>query len=243
MDEEPLAAWARRRRDGDATATVVNLYELVARRRGLQASQLPADERARLSLLALHVIDPSFSIVADSERAAETIELAPYDPEWPALFEAWRIKVATALGPAARRIDHVGSTSVPGLTAKPIIDIQVSVDDINDEQVYVPPTESMGVQLRNRDAEHRYFRPFAGRPRDVHVHVCNANGIWERRHLLFAAYLREDQAARREYLVAKLVALARWADDRVAYTEAKDDVVRRITEQAEHWALVAGWNP
>lgn len=243
MDEEAFAEWSKRRLAGDETATVVDLYKMVARRRGLEAHQLPAEERARLSILALHVIDPSFSLVPNTDRGREDIELASYDPEWPALFQAWRVKLEAAIGTTARRVDHVGSTSVPGLAAKPIIDIQVSVHNIDMESLYVPSIESLGVQLRNRDAEHRYFRPFAGRPRDVHVHVCGLGSSWERRHLLFAAYLREDEAARLDYLNAKLQAVAQWADDRVAYTEAKEDAIRRITAKAESWALQSNWVP
>ncbi len=74
-----------------------------------------------------------------------------------------------AIATPQRRIDHVGSTAVPGLIAKPVIDIQVSVDDIRNESTYVPAIESLGVQLRSRDDDHRFFRPFAGRPRDVHI--------------------------------------------------------------------------
>ena len=72
------------------------------------------------------------------------------------------------------RIEHVGSTSVPGLPAKPIVDVQISVDDEDDESRYVPQLEEAGIQLRSRDSLHRYFRPFPDRPRDVHVHVCAA---------------------------------------------------------------------
>jgi GrpB-like predicted nucleotidyltransferase (UPF0157 family) len=239
-DEAAFEAWAERRRAGDASATVVNLYETIARPRGLQAHELPADERAALSARALPVIDPSFQITPDSGRG-DPIELVAYDPEWPARYEVWRARLEAVL--AARRIDHIGSTAVPGLKAKPSIDIQVSVEDLTDEATYVPAIESLGVQLRNRDSEHRYFRPFAGLPRDVHVHVCSAGSAWERRHLLFVAFLRISKPARRDYLRAKEAALARWADDRVAYTEAKDDVIASITERAEEWARKTGWTP
>jgi GrpB-like predicted nucleotidyltransferase (UPF0157 family) len=76
---------------------------------------------------------------------------------------------------------------VPGLAAKPIVDIQVSVADMGREDCYVPQCQAAGLQLRSRDREHRYFRPPADRPRDVHVHVCAAGSRWERVHLLCSA--------------------------------------------------------
>ncbi len=77
------------------------------------------------------------------------------------------------------RIEHVGSTSVPGPAAKPIVDVQVSAADLDDEAAYVPPIEAVGLQLRSRDELHRYFRPFRGAPRDIHVHVCHVGSALE----------------------------------------------------------------
>lgn len=240
MHEAIFERWAERRRAGDATATIVNLYELISSTRGLAGHELPRSERAAISLRGLRLIDPTFEITPNSGRG-DMIQLVPYDPAWPLRFAERKAALEQVL--TARRIDHIGSTSVPDLTAKPIVDIQVSVDDVANEDSYVPAIEGLGIQLRNRDSEHRYFRPFANLPRDVHVHVCNAGSVWERRHLLFVAYLRQDAAARDQYLRAKLAALARWADDPVAYTEEKDGVIAAITERAEQWARETGWQP
>jgi GrpB-like predicted nucleotidyltransferase (UPF0157 family) len=95
------------------------------------------------------------------------IVIADYDPRWPARFELERERIQTALGALALRIEHVGSTAVPGLAAKPVVDIQVSVAGLDAETAYVAPLETAGVQLRSRDGLHRYFRPFPGRPREV----------------------------------------------------------------------------
>ncbi|HEY0829705.1 MAG TPA: GrpB family protein [Candidatus Dormibacteraeota bacterium] len=232
-------------RSGDPSATVTNLYDMVAGARGLLGDQLPVEERTVLAGRALEVMyaDLHFEIVPDSGRGVEPMELVPYDPAWPVRFQEWRARLAPVLESSARRIDHVGSTSVPGLAAKPVIDIQVSMADLQDEAGYVPMIESLGVQLRSRDDEQRYFRPFPGRPRDVHIHACVAGSTWERRHLLFVAFLRDDVTARVDYLQAKQIAMARWVDDRVAYTQAKDDVIRDITARAEEWAARVGWTP
>jgi GrpB-like predicted nucleotidyltransferase (UPF0157 family) len=241
-DTDPFLAWQRLRAAEGRRTTVIDLYELVARTRGLQAYELPPGERAELAHRALGVAWPGFETVEGSEREGEPIEVVPYDPAWPARFAAWRGRIEGALGDPALRVEHVGSTSVPGLAAKPVVDIQVSVADIEDEPGYVPALERAGVQLRSRDAEHRYFRPFPGASREVHVHVCDAGGRWEREHLLFRDYLRSDPAACRRYAVAKYEAAARWPDDRIAYTDAKNDVILDVLEEAEAWARSVGWS-
>jgi GrpB-like predicted nucleotidyltransferase (UPF0157 family) len=236
MDGEAFEVWRRRRRSGDPTATLINLYELVARPRGLGPEQLAIEERTELAERALVETYPGFEIAPNSARGVEPIELVTYDAGWPARFEEWKRKLQHVLEPLQRRIDHVGSTAVPGLPAKPIIDIQLSVDNLLDEAAYVPAIESLGVQLRSRDHDHRFFRPFADRPRDVHIHVCASGSGWERRHLLFVAHLRANADAREDYLRAKELAAARWADDRLAYTDAKNEVIGMIMAKAERWA-------
>lgn len=136
-----------------------------------------------------------------------------YDPAWPAAFQRWRDRLAGELGDAALRVEHVGSTAVPGLAAKPTIDIQVSVALLEEETRYVPGVEATGLVLRSRDDYHRFFRPPADRARDVHVHVCPAGSAWEREHLLLRDYLRTHEQASRAYAAAK--------------TAAKTAVVRR----------------
>lgn len=215
----------------------------MAKARGLKAHELGAGERAVLSHRAMQVMQPGFEVAPGSDRDLDPIEIVAYDPEWPARFESWRAKLAAALGPTARRIDHFGSTSIPGLAAKPVIDIQVRVDDMTQEELYVPQIEQLGVQLRSRDDDHRFFRPFAGKPRDVHIHVCNVGSEWARKDLLFAAFLRQDPAAQAEYLRGKELAAARWVDDRIAYTEAKTEVIGGISVRAEEWARRTGWTP
>ena len=231
---DPFDVWLRLRAHNDPRVNVIDLYALVAHPRGLEAHELPIAERKQLCLRALPATVEGFEVVERSDRPElEPVEIAPYDERWPQLFAAWHERLARALGATARRIEHVGSTAVPGLPAKPTIDIQITVDDLEDESRYVPPIEALGVQLRNRDLEHRFFRPFSGLPRDVHVHACAAGSEWERRHLLFRDYLRANAQARDAYTRTKLSAAARWTDDRIAYTEAKDDQIRELMAAAE----------
>lgn len=229
------------RETGGRRVTAIHLYRLVAAERGLEPHELPLPERIELSRRALDVSLPGFEITAGSDRGIEPVEVVPYDPDWPSRFAAWRNRMADALGGRALLIEHVGSTAVPGLAAKPVIDVQVSVSDMTDEAGYAPRLESTGLKLRSRDELHRFFRPVAGKPRDVHVHVCDAGSSWEREHLLFRDYLRTHADAADRYASAKNDAARVWRDDRLAYTDAKNDVILDLLEAAEGWAQAAGW--
>ena len=232
---DPFEAWQRRRREKDSTAGIVELYQLAAKARGISVEQLTEVDRKQLWSRALPVLEPGYEVIHGSDRAEQdSIEVVPYDGDWPAQFEAWKAKLFGVLE-GSPRIEHVGSTSVPGLPAKPVIDIQVSVPDISDESAYVPPIESIGIQFRSRDDQHRYFRPFSGLPRSVQVHVCNMGSEWERRHLLFRDFLRADTRAKDEYLAVKRQAAVLWRDDRIAYADAKTEVIERLMRRARVW--------
>lgn len=239
---DPFDTWQEtRERDGPGV-TLIRLFELVAEPRGLKPHELPLGERRELADRAAPLLWPGYEQNARSQqRAPEPVEVVAYDPGWPERFRAWRERLAGVLGPVARRIEHVGSTSVPGLAAKPIVDIQVSVTDMADEDGYVPPCEAAGLQFRFRDYQHRYFQPPPGQPRDVHVHVCQQGGDWEREHLLFRDYLRSSTDAREAYAAAKREAALAWADQSAAYTDAKTEVILGLLGRADAWASGTGW--
>lgn len=153
------------------------------------------------------------------------IAVVPYDAAWPGMYAAERDRLAAALGDGAVRIDHIGSTAVPGLAAKPWIDIQVEVRRMRPPDAYRDPLLALGyVHHPDDDDEHEFFdrRPY-------HVHVCAAGGDWARRHLAFRDLLRRDPAARAAYQEEKL-RLAAEHDDVYAYTEAKTPVIRRLQD-------------
>jgi GrpB-like predicted nucleotidyltransferase (UPF0157 family) len=233
---DPVAAWMRLRETKGRRATVIDLYRLVAEPLRLQPHELPLGQRRALARSVIPVVWPGSEITDGSDRH-DPIEVVDYDPAWPDRFEQWRDRIAATIGPAAKRIEHVGSTSVPGLPAKPIIDVQVSVTDMTAQQTYVPALEQIGVQLRSRDTLHRYFRPFPGMPREVHVHVCDLGSEWEHEHLLFRDYLRAHPHDARAYAEAKREAVLIWADDGWAYTDAKTEAILNILDKAEPWAL------
>ena len=171
--------------------------------------------------------DDPIELVGGVEK--RDIRIVPYDATWPVRFEAERARISVALGTRAVRIDHVGSTSVPGLCAKPIVDIDVSVGDPDDETAYLPALESAGYHLRVRSPGHRMVRSAA---LDVHVHVCAAGGEWEQRHLLFRDWLRSHPDDRDLYARTKQqLALEDWPDTN-AYAAAKSDVIAAILARA-----------
>ena len=173
-------------------------------------------------------------------RERRSIELVAYDASWPSRFERERARIGAALGAIAQRIDHIGSTAVPGLQAKPIIDIQVGVGDPDSEATYLPPLQAAGYRLRVREPRHRMLRTPG---LDVHVHVCASGGDWERRHLLFRDWLRVEQADADLYAEVKRVLAARDWDDMNEYANAKTETVLSILERAEAWAAATSWTP
>jgi GrpB-like predicted nucleotidyltransferase (UPF0157 family) len=175
-------------------------------------------------------------LIGGHER--RTISIVPYDLSWPEAFVRQRDRIAQSLGPRAVRIDHIGSTAVAGLPAKPIIDIDLSVRDPADEESYVPALERTGYRLRVREPGHRMLRTPR---RDAHVHVCAAGSDWERRHLLFRDWLREDEADRRRYGETKRALAERDWPDMNAYAAAKTEIIGDITERAERWAVATSW--
>jgi GrpB-like predicted nucleotidyltransferase (UPF0157 family) len=185
-------------------------------------------------------LDAVLDAVLVGGREERVVVVVDPDPTWPAIFERHRVVLRRALGGRARRIDHVGSTSVPGLAAKPIVDIQVTVDDPDDEAAFAPDLARAGYELRVREPRHRMFRTPA---RDVQVHVWAAGSPDERRHVLFRDWLRVDAADRKRYEDTKrALAGRRWRDVNY-YAEAKSPVIAEIMDRAEAWAARQGWRP
>lgn len=166
---------------------------------------------------------------------SDPIAIAPYDPVWPERFEQMRGRLAVALGPVALRIDHVGSTAVPGLASKPIIDIQVSVTNVDDEASYKDAIEAQGFELRWIEPGHRYFRPPPGLPRLCQVHVSSVGSHWEHVHLLFRDYLRAHPDAAADYEALKRRLAGEHRDNRIAYTDAKGPFIDAALRRAAEW--------
>lgn len=173
----------------------------------------------------------------------EPIEIVAYDPAWPERFGEMRAKLAAGLGPTATRIDHVGSTAIHGLAAKPVIDIQISVADVHNDAAYKDAIEAQGFKLRWIEPAHRYFRAPPPLPRLFHVHVCSAGSDWEHVHLLFRDYLRGHPDTAAEYEALKLKLAADHRDDRIAYNDAKVPFIEDVLTRAKNWAKTTNWKP
>jgi GrpB-like predicted nucleotidyltransferase (UPF0157 family) len=205
--------------------------------------ELPSEEEVATRVAALRARETDGRMELLGQSSEYAIGIVPSDPAWATCFVALHDQIATALGPTAIRIEHVGSTSVPGLAAKPIIDIQVSVDDIDAEDAYDPALTALGWPLRLREADHRFFREPAGIPRTTHVHVCAMGSRWERVHLLFRDYLRAHPDRARAYGDLKSALAERYRTLGVSYTEAKGPFIDDTLAAAEQWALETGWRP
>jgi len=168
------------------------------------------------------------------------IKVVPYDEAWPRRFAQERARIIAALGPLAHRVDHIGSTAVPGLAAKPIVDIDLSVPNADDEDAYLPQLLAAGYRLRVRQSGHRMVRT---QDLAVHVHICTTGSDWERRHLLFRDWLRHDTVDRELYGELKQRLAARDWPDMNAYAATKSPLIAEITEHAEAWAHSTQWTP
>lgn len=180
--------------------------------------------------------------VVGHDRQGEPVEIAGYDAAWPKRFDEMRRQLAAVLGDLAIRIDHVGSTAVPGLAAKPVIDIQVSVPDVEDEDAFRAAIEGLGFELRWTEPGHRYFRPPPGLPRLHQIHVCSHASPWERVHVLFRDYLRAHPDVAARYVAIKRDVATQHPRDRVAYNDAKAPFIDVTVRDAEEWAAATDWS-
>nr|WP_309736733.1 GrpB family protein [Microbacterium sp. SORGH_AS_0428] len=158
-----------------------------------------------------------------------TVGIHDYDPSWPAAFAEHRARIRLALADQHVEIAHIGSTSVPGLAAKPIIDVLVAVDDITAEEDYLDPLLAAGYELRVREPGHRLVRT---PERDVHVHVYEHDARAVDEYLLLRDRLRTDAADRALYEGTKRELMQRSWDDMNAYADAKTAVIEAIKERA-----------
>ena len=160
------------------------------------------------------------------------IELHDYDPAWPELYEREAERIRTALGDRVVRLEHVGSTSVPGLAAKPIIDIALEVPDSRDEPAYAPALEAAGYVLRIREPEWHEHRVFKREQPSVNLHTFSQACAETDRMLRFRDRLRADAGDRDLYLRKKRELAARDWKYVQQYADSKSQVVEQILARA-----------
>ena len=165
------------------------------------------------------------------------IVIVEYDPRWPILFEQEKDAILGVIGEFVKGIEHMGSTAVPGLPAKPLIDICIGLEDIDDAMKCIEPLARLGYEyvpeyekvLPNR----RYFRK--GRPgkRTHHLHMWRINSQGWRRHILFRNILRQEPQLAHEYLALKQDLAKKYGNNRPAYSDAKSDFIESILVRAQ----------
>ena len=163
---------------------------------------------------------------------APNIVVVDYDPAWQERFHQEAERIWTALGGTVRGIEHIGSTSVPDLAAKPIVDILLVVDNSGDEASYAPALEKAGYILRVREKdfhEHRMFRTAA---KDVHVHVYSPDSPEIDRYLLLRDRLRANKEDRELYARTKRELAERDWPSMQHYAEAKTEIIEEILVRA-----------
>lgn len=160
------------------------------------------------------------------------VTLVPYDPEWPALYAQEAARIREALGMRVVQLEHIGSTAVPGLTAKPIIDIMLIVEDSGDEDAYVPALNAAGYILRIREPDWDEHRCLKGLDTNVNLHVWSRGARQIQRHLRFRDWLRTDDADRDLYAETKIrLAAQDWIFVQ-NYADAKNEVIDEIMGRA-----------
>lgn len=184
------------------------------------------------------------------------VRLEPYDPQWPHDFEALRTMLSSALGDLAVRIDHIGSTSVPGLGAKDCIDIQVTVDSLDAADEITRVFRSIGFAKQPWGTDHEpagwtgdgaewsklVFSP-PGEERVCNVHVRERGRTNQRYALLFRDYLRANDHAARTWFEMKRRLAEQYPDDSSTYGYVKDAATDVLMLNAERWAADTNWTP
>ena len=164
-----------------------------------------------------------------------TVALAEYSPSWKEAFREERVILANALASVPCEIEHFGSTAVPGLQAKPILDIAIGIEALHPIEECIPAIEETGFVYRGEDADagsHLFVRGSEDEVRTHHLHVVRlGESNWER-WLAFRDYLRRSASARETYAVEKARLAMRYKNDREAYTAGKSKVIGGLLAQA-----------
>ncbi len=170
-------------------------------------------------------------VIGDVERGRVTI--VDYDANWPGKFEAHAKLITAAMGPRALRIEHIGSTAVPGLAAKPVIDILVVIADSAAESAYLPFLQAAGYELRVREPDWNEHRMLRTPGKDVHVHIYSTGCIEIERYLTFRDRLRRNPEDRSRYERTKRELASKEWPDRNDYANAKTGVIESILASSQ----------
>ncbi len=163
------------------------------------------------------------------------VYLVDFDPAWPQMFESEASDIRSALGNAVLAVEHIGSTAMPGMRAKPVIDIMVLIEDIAAALTCIELLEPLDYHYYpyalDRTPERRWFCKPGLENRTHHLHLVEAGTEFHREHVLFRDYLIRDGDVAAEYLALKESLAVRFPADREAYTEGKTEFIRAVLER------------
>jgi GrpB-like predicted nucleotidyltransferase (UPF0157 family) len=172
------------------------------------------------------------------DRFDPAVRIVDYDSAWPVMAERELRRIKDAVGDVAVRLEHVGSTAVPGLAAKPIIDLELSVTVMEPRELYVAPLERLGYLFAPapESPDYHFFAKPPERPRTHHLHVCRTGSEHELRHVAVRDFLRNHPDEAACYAALKREVVARHPQDRLAYIDGKDEYVTALEQRAVTWA-------
>lgn len=164
------------------------------------------------------------------------VGIVNYDPQWPVLYEEEKGRILDVIGRRIAAIEHIGSTAVPELAAKPIIDIMIAVRRLADADECIEPLQDIGYEyVREFEVEmpeRRFFRKGPPEERTYHIHMIELTSEFWERHLLFRDYLRTHPEVAQQYYQLKKELAARYGSDREAYAEAKTPFIESIVAKS-----------
>jgi GrpB-like predicted nucleotidyltransferase (UPF0157 family) len=164
------------------------------------------------------------------------VRLSPYTPEWRQLFEVEKAIIQTVVGAYILDIQHVGSTSIPGMPAKPIVDIGIAVANFEEARVCIPLIEELGYEYKGEDSPHRHYF-VKGDPRTFHIHMCEISSpVWQNL-LFFRDYLSQHPDVAKEYAELKLQLAIKYPQDRAAYLDGKAPFIQQVLQIATRGEL------
>ncbi len=165
------------------------------------------------------------------------IVIVPYDPTWPLQYEEEKARILAVISSFVACVEHMGSTAVLGLAAKPVIDILIGVRSLADAPLFLPPLSSLGYDyIQKHEAvfpERRYLHRLVNGLHTHHLHMVEPDSSFYKVQIAFRDYLRRHPDARDQYAALKLDLAQKYRDDREAYTDAKSDFIISILELAE----------
>jgi GrpB-like predicted nucleotidyltransferase (UPF0157 family) len=160
------------------------------------------------------------------------VKVVPYNPHWPEVFQKECSKMRIEFGDESINIEHIGSTSIPYLCAKPIIDIMIGIEEIEDFEKLIKPLAALGYKYQPEAEDTIPERRYFDKP-GFHIHMVEINSDFWRTHIFFREYLRNHPDVRDEYCKLKMDLARKYQFQRKEYTKSKEPFIKRILRKSE----------